>query len=225
MKAFLSEATLVRIQAVSGLLFASFLALHLLNTAVAPFGQGSYDGLQQALRLYYQFPVVELVAVLGSAMTHMGVGLWRGIRRLKAGQKPPHWPLRLHRLAGYFLMLVFAGHVMATRGVGVFFGLPADFAFLTFSLTYFGSVFYPYYLLLGLAGLFHLVFGLSVAVRVLKWRVPVPVRWASLVGAPFMVAGVLALGGAFFQVDTGRFEKLQAFYETWLPDYPFPWKR
>lgn len=64
------DHTLLRIQAVSGLLFATFLVLHLSNTIVSSAGEKTYDSLQGAVRWYYQFPPVEIVAVAGSATVH-----------------------------------------------------------------------------------------------------------------------------------------------------------
>ena len=45
-RALYSERALIRIQAITGLLFATFLVLHLVNTMLAAAGQSVYDGWQ-----------------------------------------------------------------------------------------------------------------------------------------------------------------------------------
>ena len=74
-KTGLSEFTLYRIQAGSGILFATFLVLHLSNTILASVGQPTYDSYQKALRWYYQFPLVEIFLVIGAATIHAWAGL------------------------------------------------------------------------------------------------------------------------------------------------------
>jgi hypothetical protein len=51
-----------RIQAASGLVFAAFAGLHLLNQWLAPLGPAVYDGFQAAARRVYQQPALELGA-------------------------------------------------------------------------------------------------------------------------------------------------------------------
>src|SRR4051794_10494905 len=77
----LSEARLARIQAVSGLLFATFLVLHLANTMLAAAGQDVYDAYQRAMRWYYQLALVEIVCVVGSIVVHMWASATRMLRR------------------------------------------------------------------------------------------------------------------------------------------------
>src|SRR5262249_33553628 len=150
----LSDRSLIRIQAVSGLAFAVFLCLHLANTALATAGQGRYDAFQGAARGFYQFPAIEIALVVGAATVHACASIARILRR--RGRRAAPIPLRprLHRWSGYYLLLVLGGHCRATRGVGLFFGAPADFSFLNLSLSEWPWAFYPYYLLFAAAGLF-----------------------------------------------------------------------
>ena len=57
----MTDRTLARVQAVSGLVFAVFLLLHLGGALVALLGQGAFDAWIRAARGYYQLPVVEVL--------------------------------------------------------------------------------------------------------------------------------------------------------------------
>jgi hypothetical protein len=206
---------------------------------LASLGQGTYDGYQRAVRGYYQFPVVEIVAVLGAALAHMAAGALRILgrrRRARLARSPgaagaqPTLRVRLHRWSGYYLTAVFAGHVVATRAPGLL-GHPADFSFLTFSLRQLPGFFYPYYALFVVSGVYHLAHGLLVALRVFKVRLPgaataprsTPFWAVAGLGSAAGLVAVLALGGRFFPVDTHRFPEFQALYERFVPVSLRPW--
>ena len=53
------QRRLARVQAGTGVVFATFLALHLVNTMLGALGPAVYDGVQRVLRLYYQLLPVE----------------------------------------------------------------------------------------------------------------------------------------------------------------------
>lgn len=232
-----TSRVLARIQALSGLVFATFLVLHLGNTLTALFGQAAYDEVQGALRLYYQARAIEVV-LLVAAVVHGGAGLTRWWRRpsSKAGVRPP-WRLRLHRWSGYYLLIAFTGHVFATRSPDWFYGTPVDFSFITFSLDTWPGIFYPYYVGLFASGAYHLVHGTVVAMRVIRGTAdsgPVAAslrrvdamtrsRLAAATGAILAVGAVAALGGRFFVVDTHRFADYRALYERIAPAALLPW--
>ncbi len=227
----ISERRLAQAQAISGLAFASFLVLHLVNTMLASLGQGTYDGYQRAIRHYYQAPGIELALIVVAPLVHVAVGLVRARRRLRKareqGRRSPG-PLRhrLHRASGYVLLVVFAGHAVATRGPGVIMGEPADFSFLSFSLAQYPWWFYPYYALFALAGAYHLVHGVLASLPVLRARVPQ--TWlaprsqrfwiVTVIAGAALLSGLLALGGAYFDVDTSRFATWR---EVWASFFPF----
>jgi succinate dehydrogenase/fumarate reductase cytochrome b subunit len=228
------ERRLAQIQAVSGLAFATFLAIHLVNTAIAALGQLHYDAYQRAMRLYYQAPGIELLLVVVAPAVHVAVGVVRW-RRRRAKRREPGAPrstgplrTRLHRAAGYFLLVVIGGHAIATRGPGLIAGEPADFSFLTFSLVQAPWIFYPYYVLFGIAGAYHLVNGTLAALPVLRvhlsqrWLAPGARRFWVPAGvlAALVACGVLALGGAFFEVDTSRFSTWHGVYARFVPWLP-----
>ncbi len=220
-----SEATLIRWQALSGLCFATFLVLHLANTMVGALGEGAYNAWQGAMRWYYQFPPVEIVAVGVSATVHAVCGLRRMLRRRahrKAGRPlaAPRW-LVLHRMSGYFLLFVIVGHVLATRGPGLFEDMPAEFAYLRFSLTTWPWMMWPYYFLLMSCGVYHLLHGGLVALSIAGLRTGPPTgAWARgflavalLAGA----AGVLSMGGVWGEASEERYPDYRAFYEEYTP--------
>jgi len=128
-------------------------------------------------------------------------------------------------------LLVMFGHVGATRVGPLLVHTSADFSFLTFSLETSPWIFYPYYFLLVLSGLFHMTNGALLALRVLGAPLPSsttaprsPAFWAftSLAGAA-CVASVLALGGRFFEVDRKRYTEFRALYDRFVPAFARPW--
>lgn len=219
------ERPWIRAQAVSGLAFATFLVLHLLNTAVGAYGAEVYDGYQRAMRWYYQFPLVEILAVGVSALVHAVCGFVRIARRRKRGDPAaPLW-LKLHRASGVFLAVVLLGHVAATRGPSLLLGVDVDFSYLHFSLVTWPAIMFPYYFILYGCGAYHLTNGASLALRMLgvtgplgslstrpRVRVAVAVL-AVLAGA----AGILAMAGLAGEVDQSRFPEYRALYEEYLP--------
>ncbi|MEW6776907.1 MAG: hypothetical protein AB1405_11475 [Bdellovibrionota bacterium] len=234
----ISEKTLIRVQAVSGLFFATFLVLHLFNTLLAPAGQEAYDSFQRAARHYYQMPVMEAGIIL-AVTVHIFAGVTRALRRRKrikesgGGEAAPSLRMRLHRVSGYILLLAIYGHILATRAGDWFFGMPADFSFLTFSLTYWPAFMYPYYTLLFACGAYHLAHGLVMALRVVGAKLPS--EWTAprykafwTLAALSALAGfgsVLALGGNLFAVDTGRYPEFIAFWDKAYENFDFlrPW--
>jgi len=228
----IAEKTVIRIQAVSGLIFAVFLTMHLMNLVVGLCGQAHYDRFMGAMRWYYQFPLVEIFSVVVAAFVHMGAGLVRiRRRRRRAGTKSsPTMRVRLHRYSGYYLMAAFAGHVIATRGPGLL-GHPADFSFVNFSLSQAGMLFYPYYFMLAVSGAYHLIHGVVVALRVVGVRLPKRllvarsgVFWASATLCCLVaLLAVLALGGQLYVPDQSRHPEWKSLVERMLPAAVRPW--
>lgn len=228
----ISDKALVRVQAWSGLAFATFLVLHLANMAAAVLGAAAYDGFMRVMRFYYQFPLVEIVCVLSAAIVHMGAGVTRIVRRRKhrANAAKPSLRVRLHRYSGYFMMLAFAGHVSATRLPSLY-GETVDFTFINFSLTYAGIFFFPYYVLLATSGLYHMTHGGIAALRIVGARLPKGatsarsrVFWGwAMACVTVAVLGVLALGGLLYEAEQSRAAEWMTFYEDLLPAGWAPW--
>src|SRR5260221_12618227 len=107
-------ARVTRLQALSGLVFAFFLTLHLATTASGGGGAATYDGTLAALRRIYRPSLaVEVVLIGFPAIVHIACALLQIVDRRRRGI-PASSPLP-HRLAGYVLLAAFAGHVFATR--------------------------------------------------------------------------------------------------------------
>ena len=190
---------LKKLQATTGVIFAGFLALHLINTWLAATGPDTYDAVQGLLRTLYQFIAVEAL-LLAALAVHVVVGIMRIVQEPK---RVLSLRSRMHRYAGFFLVFVVAGHVLAVRGPSWFFDVYPGFAGLAFSLEFLPGYFYPYYFLLGLAGFYHGLNGLSIATGRLGWRVPVTPRLlaaTTAVAGVLMVAALLGLGGQLFDV-------------------------
>lgn len=197
---------LKKLQAITGLIFATFVAVHLLNTWLAGLGPAAYDGVQVALRQVYQFVFVE-VLILSALLVHVVAGV---MRLVKEPKRTLTIRARVHRYAGFFLMLVILGHILAVRGSSMFFDVYPGFAGLAFSIEFLPGFFYPYYLLLGVAGFYHALNGSSIALQRLRgrlgglgWRFVLPQRrlaLASSVAALVMVVSLLGFGGVWFDV-------------------------
>ncbi len=164
------------IQALSGIVFAIFLILHLVTAISGLFGIASYDGTLSLLRrLYRPHLLVELTVIGLSGTVHLACAVLQMIRRRKVFALKGPWWMRAHRLSGYFLLVVILGHVFATRIAPTLATGPtatgaADFGFLAFATLAAPAFFWPYYLLLGLSGALHLGLGLHLAARILGQR-------------------------------------------------------
>lgn len=192
----------LKVQAASGAVFATFLFVHLFNQALAVLGPRAYDEVQGGLRKAYQAPVLELLLVLGPLLLHVGIAIVRTWGRRRVEAMPSSWRARLHRWSGRFLLVFFLGHVVATRGASWFFDVFPGFAGIAFTFRWAPAYFWPYYLLFALAGWYHLVQGLFVALPLFGVPVPGGRGFIALVsmGSIALVLGVLALGGVFFDV-------------------------
>ncbi len=198
---------LLRVQAASGLLFALFLLLHLFNQMLGALGAGTYDQVQRTLRRGYQTAPVELVVVLLPLLIHAAAAILRLWWRRSEGPRGPIsiWA-RLHRLSGIVLLVFFVGHVGATRGASLLYGVYPEFAGVAFTLRWVPAYFWPYYTSFALAGLYHLIYGLSVALPVLGLRGGATLRKPALLVPAVsifglaLVLGVLGFGGILTDV-------------------------
>lgn len=212
---------LVRIQALSGLVFAIFLSLHLVNVMASVLGPGVYDAFQVRIRPIYQFPLVEVGVLLAALVTHMVAGIMR-LRRRPRSRDFGKLPLRtrMHRLSAYFLLVFVLGHFAATRMPSLLDEVWLGFAGLSFTLSWQPAYFYPYYLLLGLCGLYHGSYGTYLALRALGVRLPSITRLRARVYVPLaaaallVVLGLLSMGGLLYPIEDPR----EAAYAGWLHD-------
>ncbi|GDX81570.1 hypothetical protein LBMAG42_33810 [Deltaproteobacteria bacterium] len=191
-------------QSISGLVLAVFSLFHLLNVALAV-KPGAYDAFQAVVQRVYQHPLVEPI-VLGAVVVHAVIGL----REMRGSRTPTsRLPLRerLQRWAGWYLLVVIAGHVGAVRLLAVLEGAPPHFAGLSFSVAWLPWLFGPYYLALALAGLYHAGNGVGVAAA--RLGAPVVARctrsrlfWPGMgVAAAALVLGLAGIAGLLYAID------------------------
>jgi len=247
--AYWTEDRLIKWQAGSGAVFGSFLSLHLANAVCANMGYETYNRVLGIFRLYYQNRLTEPI-LLGSGLVHMTISAIRFNRRQQMNatlQKHANddytrpektnepltsfskfvstlSPLRLHRYAGLYLQVVIIGHVAATRLPYVLYGKLADFSLVAWSLKMWPFAFYPYYILLGSCGLYHLSFGIQQAAKVFDIKLPKAISpkkklfWVGIgVGAVALISAVLAFGGAYFEIPKERFVEHRRLYDAVCP--------
>ncbi len=188
----LSSKSLVRLQAATGLILASFVAVHLLNFLLAITGPGAYDSFQSMARKIYQFPLVEAL-ILAAIVAHLAIAVARFLREPRTTRTGR---FRWHRYSGVFLMLVIVGHVAAVRGPSWFADIYPGAEGLAFTLNAYPAYFYPYYFLLACAGFYHAAQGIGVALARLNMGRPVFAgRGLAVLTTGFALLALCALAG------------------------------
>jgi succinate dehydrogenase/fumarate reductase cytochrome b subunit len=203
----IKERRLLLTQVISGMLFSFFLAVHLFNQMSAAWGPEVYDGAQRTLRRGYQAPVIEIILVLGPMLVHAIAGILRMLHQKKQGRSgPKELRARLHRISGIVLLVFFLGHTTATRGASVFFDIFPGFEGIAFTFRWVPLYFWPYYTAFALAGLYHMLYGWSIALPVLGisrasvLRRPRLLWGLFFVGGLLLILGLLHLGGVLMDV-------------------------
>lgn len=189
------DRKLARLQAISGLVFAAFLGVHLLALFASAFGPGRYDAVQEASRVVYRSPVYEVLLLLAPLVVHIAAGILRMRRRPDSGARPLPAAVRWHRRSAYFLLVVIFGHIAATRGIAVFGDVDVGFSAVAFAMWWMPTFFAIYYTLLGLAGLYHGAYGVVRALAVFGVPLPGALRLAPRFVVPLVLGGVLAVIG------------------------------
>jgi succinate dehydrogenase/fumarate reductase cytochrome b subunit len=188
------ERGLARLQAVTGLVFAVFLTVHLVALCASALGPGWYDGVQRSTAVVYRAAPYEWVLLLLPLVVHVVVGVVR-MRRRPRRTTPLPWAVRLHRQSAWLLLAVIFGHVGATRGLQLAYDVDCGFAGVSFAMAWMPGLFSLYYSLLAIAGLIHGVYGVASALAVLGVRVPPPTRVLRRAALPLVVIGLLAIAG------------------------------
>ena len=188
-----------KVQATSGAFFAVFVAIHLFNTALAAFGVTAYDSFQEAVRGIYQAFLIEIL-LLSALLIHIVCGVIRLIReRRRTLSARAKW----HRYSGLFLLIFIGGHIMAVRGPSWFFGVYPGFEGLAFSIDFAPYYFFPYYFLLGVAGFYHALNGLSLGLPRIGLRLGVGdglLLRTTAASAVVMMSALLGLAGVWTDV-------------------------
>lgn len=219
-----------RAQAVSGLCLAAFVGIHLLNVPLGAF-PGAYDAYQRVLREIYQSPLFEIPLLFVPLAIHLAAGL-RALLGRTSRAPARTWPARLHRWSAWYLLLVIAGHVLATRGPSLAFGIYPESLGLAFALEWIPLFFWPYYALLGLAGVAHLGYGVPRALAVVRRHADGsatsrPLAAALALAALAVLVGILGIGGLFFEIGDPFATDYADLYRGWagsplVPDVPEP---
>jgi len=191
------------VQALAGILFFIFLLLHLSNTLLAAWGKDVYNNYQHLIQNFYPYPAIEIGMIVLPLLIHTVAGVWLYRLRCKAVEKRK-LSQRLNTWAGFLLLLIVFGHMLATRGIGLWFNAPPGFVGVSFSIWWAPAYFYPYYFLLYMAGLYHSYNGVSLLLLrsgisgLHRTRFARPA--VMLVGAVGITFSLLAFGGQLFGI-------------------------
>lgn len=164
------------VQAGSGLIFSTFMALHIPTTISAVLGPFGYNEALKLFRKFYQNPLIEAGLAL-SLVAHVGSSVALMSHRAQADTpvKEP-WYVDLNRAAGTFLLFAMPGHVGATRILSLI-GKWRPSEYDSIRATFVGPIsllFIPYYVLLAASGIYHTYQGVLLSARRYQW---IPVSW------------------------------------------------
>ena len=214
-----------RAQAMSGIALTLFASVHLLNTMLAAI-PGAYDPFQRIVRRAYQSPLIEVLLVFLPLVVHVVAGVRAFVKRRSRTADAP-MRKRLHRYAAWYLLLVMTGHVVATRGASLVYGVYPEFAGLQFSIAWLPWLFIPYYAVFGVAGVYHVAHGLPIALGVLQRRLPSVLTrpstfWVVVaIGALAALLGVAGIAGWLYTSDVDPFASDYAQLYRDMADSPF----
>ncbi|KAG7354986.1 hypothetical protein IV203_004342 [Nitzschia inconspicua] len=192
-----SAASPKKIQAASGLFMTIFVTIHLVSHFFLNSSYERADSIMMTLRRVYQNPIFEVlfyVAMISHFYANYHTFQSRSkIAKLhhknknddrnnihsknKHTQTTDHgeYELKGHRIAGYTLSLLVVAHVIA-------------------------SLFKLYYIVLGMAGGWHLIYGVRSAMATLRGRsvqgttFPMPLKLLASISHKLLISAVLALG-------------------------------
>ncbi|KAG7371953.1 hypothetical protein IV203_018095 [Nitzschia inconspicua] len=192
-----SAASPKKIQAASGLFMTIFVTIHLVSHFFLNSSYERADSIMMTLRRVYQNPFFEVlfyVAMISHFYANYHTFQSRSkIAKLhhknknddrnnihsknKHTQTTDHgeYELKGHRIAGYTLSLLVVAHVIA-------------------------SLFKLYYIVLGMAGGWHLIYGVRSAMATLRGRsvqgttFPMPLKLLASISHKLLISAVLALG-------------------------------
>jgi len=232
----ISEATLIKVQAISGLVVASYLTMHFISIVSGNSGPATFNHSLNIFRELYQSPFYEIPMLL-SIPIHMVAGKMRMDKRHEREKEHngptksqneaitfPEKQMKWHRRAAKFISLAIIGHFAGTKVLSMLSGILPSFSTMQFTLTYpYGVFFLPYYCALGLSGAYHFINGLYYATRNLGYRKILPAHTDKIVYYTGIAVGGMAVGAiASFAGFTGH-KDVSAFAA--LNNYFFPGAR
>eukprot|EP01118_Nematostelium_gracile_P005688 TRINITY_DN1806_c0_g1_i5.p1 TRINITY_DN1806_c0_g1~~TRINITY_DN1806_c0_g1_i5.p1 ORF type:complete len:300 (+),score=35.61 TRINITY_DN1806_c0_g1_i5:458-1357(+) len=185
-------------QAGSGLVFGSFLSLHMINIYSVHFGESVYNTIQDLLRFYYRNPFIEPIVVFGSLGVHLCSAMGYIVAREQ--HKPKNVNIveghvrKLHRYTGYILVGLTLPHIWMTR---------SQPNINTSSNKTLMSIFH---MILAFSGVYHMSYGYLKAARIFEFIPPLGLQnkhkilhfdnWIKLNGI-VSVSSVLVLNGVY----------------------------
>ena len=150
-------AFLRKLQAATGLVIATFTALHLGNHFLMHFGLDAHRFLFLRARKVYTNPLAETVL-----LSSIGIHALLGIYRYKGLSQ--EWPRRLFQMCGWALITIIPGHVYATRVWGEGAKMQDfDVTFAGMATRLIPYFFIPYYAAFSAAGAYHMYCGVAKA--------------------------------------------------------------
>ena len=225
-----SSADLKKVQALSGLFMAIYVVMHLTNHYTLNISYDAADKLMMRFRNIYQNPLFEMT-FFGAMAAHYYSNYQIYTRRSKLDTKKKKNDdanktlkvspeLKAHRYAGYLLSIFVVVHVIAVRLTPlVYFDNAQDFdyTFAAAAIDFFPfHSFTVYYIVLGMAGGWHLIYGTRAALVTLQGKsatgtaFPIPLKMVAAASHLLIVGAVLALGK--YYTNIGWSEKTVALH-------------
>ena len=153
----MNKELLFRAQRVAALVFAVFLVLHLGAVAASLGGADGFDTGVRATRAVYGYLPLELL-LLAALLLHIGVSIYIWKRRPPGARRT--FTQQLQSWAALLLLVFIGGHVLFLRIAPAVWHFTADYMYLWMAYRIWPTLFVPLYLLLAVAGAYHLFFGL-----------------------------------------------------------------
>lgn len=207
-----SIGTWKKLQAASGLLFGAFLVMHLACHYSLNLGWETANETLEYFRKIYQQPVFEGVLLLATIVHMMSNTVIIMNRGKVEAKKKVSSELKGHRYSGYFLGFAIFGHVGATRIAPLLLledPSQYDYSFVAkVNEIVPMNIFAAYLIVLGMAGGFHLVYGIQSALATLSGSsiagkpLPFPLKILANLNHVVIISAVLALTGYYYVVDT-----------------------
>ncbi|GKY90421.1 hypothetical protein MPSEU_000015900 [Mayamaea pseudoterrestris] len=212
-----SNRILYKVQAASGLFFASYLIMHFASHYSLLKGWDFGNKQLNRFRVIYHNPVYETMLFL-SLLVHTTVSAYMVIKRRtehtedkkEGGLRPAGSTERqFHRYAGYVMAASIVGHVLSTRVVGLLFLKNPelyDYTMIFVENQHFMNTLAAFLVVFGLAGAWHLIYGTRLSIAILRDKsisgepFPVLLKVLYAVMAMLLINAILAATGHVYPI-------------------------
>jgi hypothetical protein len=209
-----------QLQAITGLIISLYVSAHSLNHFAMHFGFETHKRIMSTLRIIYTYPPIEKM-LLSSIFVHSMLAIYRykGIGK--------DWPTIVFQSAGWFQLLVLPMHIFASRYAGSKLAMKEyDVTQVAIASRMLPLVFIPYFSLLSLTGVVHMIAGVGKAGALLKIKAlsKIPnrgksyLRLATILGA-CSVSSALAICGVYFRYPYHEEDLVRKAYLHHLPRF------